>query len=510
MTTNRPALVLVWALAIAAQLSAQLSVINSSTLRQGQLPQYQDEGRESIYSDLRISYRTKIRDIRFSSELQLEGFGTGGLDDQYFHILRRNITAAWSTGELTVGNTFQIFGNGLLLRSFELPGFIYENAVYQVQHRVIRDVDGISLRLRLGRVNFQMLSGRPTINPLLPPDLRETEGRLNGVHAIIRLPYNFSLGAGYVDHDSELRTVAAGGNFGWTPDELLTVARQALFVDLNVEYASQLDAPEWRYVDDSPPQALYATANVSWGPLGVSIEYKDYKSFDLGFNDPPPLVRESSERLLNRATHVLLAANERGYQAEGYLSLPLDMVLTANLSWAINEIGYGFNPEYRQHYLGLDWFTATWSGRLFVENGLEDIVLQRDRWTTGIKADRPLPTGLSIGIDLQAQSFRRYLEAFIPGDPPLLDDDVRNHYIALNLQNWHSFSIGVGLEQSDDPEVTDDLIRYPSLTVGWQPSYKFGATLFIGDRRRGTACDHGYCVEVLDYSGTELTLRWQL
>ena len=86
-----------------------------------------------------------------------------------------------------------------------------------------------------------------------------------------------------------------------------------------VEYAQEdrTFGQWWAFAHaDRTPHALYAGTNLLWGPVTLSLEWKDYAQFRLGTNDPPSLIREHTAVLLNRHTHVLLAQREEGYQAE--------------------------------------------------------------------------------------------------------------------------------------------------------------------------------------------------
>ena len=85
------------------------------------------------------------------------------------------------------------------------------------------------------------------------------------------------------------------------------------------EYAhQQRSVAQWFEFDrgGGSPHALYAATNLIAGPLAISAEWKDYQRFRLGTNDPPSLVREHTFALLNRATHVLMADDEHGFQVE--------------------------------------------------------------------------------------------------------------------------------------------------------------------------------------------------
>src|SRR5439155_391400 len=114
----------------------------------------------------------------------------------------------------------------------------------------------------------------------------------DGVHAD-------ELGSGFVELD---------------PFRLARVERVSL--PLYVEYAQQNGSfgDWWRFTSGDSVHALYARANLLAGPLALLGEWKDYSGFRYGTNDPPSLVREHGFPLLNRATHVLDATRERGFQ----------------------------------------------------------------------------------------------------------------------------------------------------------------------------------------------------
>ena len=70
--------------------------------------------------------------------------------------------------------------------------------------------------------------------------------------------------------------------------------------------------------------AFYGALDLAAGPVGLSLETKDYKRFTVlrrvdgrtPLNNPPALTREHLFTLLNRAPHVVNADDERGQQAE--------------------------------------------------------------------------------------------------------------------------------------------------------------------------------------------------
>src|SRR5262245_485341 len=71
--------------------------------------------------------------------------------------------AEWSDEHLRlrVGNFYTILGNGLLHRSFELPGVILNQQAFPSRYTLSRDVDGGLAEATLGPVSAILFSGPP-------------------------------------------------------------------------------------------------------------------------------------------------------------------------------------------------------------------------------------------------------------------------------------------------------------------------------------------------------------
>ncbi|HEX9653793.1 MAG TPA: hypothetical protein VGA99_08780, partial [bacterium] len=285
-------------------------------------------------------------------------------------------------------------------------------------------------------------------------------------------------------------------------DELLAlVGAGAWTLDFYSEYATSKGFGKFAEFNAETPHALYFAGNFSWQTLGGSVEYKDYQSFDFGINDPPPLIRENSEYLLNRLTHRLDAFGETGFQAELYYSPQPLTRFTANFSRARNNFGNLF----LQRYLGVEKIGAPWSLRGFFDLGKEEFFAESRRITAGVVPDYTFGDGAVAGLDVQWQHVKREFAIF--------NYTLTNFYTSVSLQNWRKFSVALSVERSTDPDVTGVNPQVESAdkyflngSVGWTPNPRISLQLFAGERRRSTKCDHGFCLEVLDFKGLELRL----
>jgi len=161
------------------------------------------------------------------------------------------------------------------------------------------------------------------------------------------------------------------------------------------------------------------------------------------------------------------------------------------------------NLLFIERYLGVEYSGDPWGLRFFLDTGQDELFSETGRFTTGIAPDYSRTDGTTIGLNIQWQRFKR------------LDNRIKNFYATFSIQNWRKFSFAFSGERSNDPNETDDLtakaIKYfINGSIGWHPTPQMDLQLFLGKRRGGTACDHGFCIEVLDFEGMELRLetRW--
>lgn len=477
---------------------AQVSVRSLSTARYGQLPNIDRDANPAFYTDLTVEYRYRS----FLGGLRTEGFHADNIGNRYDRISQMYLEYAWNWGSARAGSSYGIFGRGLIFRAFELPGFVYESRVFRTQHQVIRDVNGFNLKLTPGPVNVQFIIGETPVNFLDPPE-DQVNGDFTGGQVSVDLPGRLMVGTAYLEYDTSLKDKLSTYFVSWSADELLAqIGADSWTLDFYGEYATSKGFGRIAVLNNQTPHALYIAGNVSWHTLGGSFEYKDYQSFDFGINEPPPLIRENSEYLLNRITHKLDTFGEIGFQTEVYYSpQPLTRFI-ANFSRARNNFGNLF----LQRYFGIEKIGSPWSARFFFDHGKEEFFSESRRITTGITPDYTFTNGTVVGLDLQGQYIKRELSADF-------NYTLTNFYTNIFLQDWRKLSFALSVERSTDPDETGVNPQFEKGdkyflggSVGWTPSPQISLQLFAGERRQSTKCDHGFCLEVLDFKGMELRL----
>lgn len=490
---------------------AQFSIQSLSQISYGKLPgATRSVELPTYYNHLSIEYRlnsflsdelsllvgARLQSF-FSPELNSPSF-----DESYNKFSQRYVEASWRWVNIRAGNSFAIIGRGMVLRSFELPGFLYEDPQLRQRHGVIRDVDGWKISLSPGPFEVMAISGKP-VDPLRTPiDKSRRGGEVRGGQASVRLPGNVQVGGAYLEFRERQKVPLATRFLQFSLKPVLsTLGIPDFDADFYTEYATVQGRNGFGKFDADHPYAFYFSGTLAYSAWGASFEYKDYRDFAFGINDPPSLVRENAEVLLNRATHVLLAEAERGIQTEISFAPAAAWRITANYSNSKNDLGVN-SPATRYHeaLLTVEWFGENLTTKIFVDGGRDDLLFEKDRFTSGGAADYHFTNGLTFGFDIQGQRMHR------------LDYEFTNYYSALRLGGWKNLSLSVQMERSSDPFETDDLTTkrkkiWTGIGIGWKPASQIDLQFFGGKRRGGNACDHGYCLQVQPFSGVELRMQ---
>ena len=429
--------------------------------------------------------------------------------------------AAWQDRglEVRVGNFQALFGRGLVLRAFELPGVVREEQFRQFGYS--RDLDGGQVRYRRGSLDLMALTGQPRRAD--EPPGTERRGLASGAQAAGQLVKGLRLGGEYLRLDPQDGgpTTHIPGGFAQVAFEpwLSRLGLRALTLGAYGEYAHAIDldpsasvSPD---VDPDEGRALYVGTDVSLPLLlpglraAASWEYKDYDNFALPgtVNEPPTLVREHTMALLNRSTHVLEPAQEEGYQFEARLDWRQRADLTLNWSRAENSDSRRFEEFFAELAGHRGLFTLSLFADL-AEDG-SAIPPVRERETYGTYAVVPLHGDHSLEIELARMRGSRDSS---PADIPFED-----RYASLTWAWAERISLGVVTTSTDDPG--DPGAGEPDPSTGRYPRQDFtsvGARLrlarhhdllgFWGKRRGGIACTAGTCYVVPAFDGASLQL----
>lgn len=243
------------------------------------------------------------------------------------------------------------------------------------------------------------------------------------------------------------------------------------------------------------------------------METKDYHEFDLTFNDPPSLVPEFSEKLLNRATHFLEAVDEKGHQvsASQAIGAPgVDWVVEATRTFASGRRKFGegdfrLRNEVELTHLALATDpTRPWQAAVHGAIDRDEFDLIDHRRTAGIRVSGPLRGDFGFEVDLAHQHSERRGTGEFDG-----------FAAALIVSQAGRGQVGVEFERSNDPFVEDDPAtpeietdprRWVSLVASAELGPRHQMVVFVGQRQGGTACVSGTCYVVPDFEGVEMRL----
>ncbi len=494
--------------------AGDLQASNLLEFQAGRDPTLEADDRTKLFNQFILDHaRGGLRlGLRFESYRDSEHPPFGTPDFDYAELAQK--FAEWSSPGLRVrvGNGYAMLGRGLLLRAFELPG-VLRTAVYPpVRYAESRDLDGVIIEARRGRLGATLLSGRPVLDPGAPPGAESAfilrrGGTVSGGRAELNCGRGLRFGASYLRTDG----TAADGQEDQGGVDLEVRAHELLpalaAADLDLRLYGEYAGRGWRpFADgllmrDGEPHALYTALEINHGAWGASFETKRYHRFNLAINDPPSAVPEFSPHLLNRATHVLQAQDERGHQLAVQGALPRGWTAHAARAFAANRddvLGeYRNRRRYEVSYLGLESPGAgAWRGALFGAFGQDEPEAVVDRHGLGVRVERSWADGWSAALDLERQVNRRTVFA--------ADQRFTEHFLAAGVARAGRGSLTVLLELADDPVLDEDTWWGASANVQLGASHE--ALLFAGRRRGGNACTSGTCYFVPDFRGAELRL----
>ena len=490
--------------------SAQVALRDLVVAQAGRSKLFQPANRTGLYHQLNLDATAgAIRvGLRYESDQNSERTNT------YRVFTQRFAEASNDHVRIRGGNYYTILGRGLVQRAFELPDVVLEEPGVYAKYGFSRDLDGVMVEGETGPFTLRLIEGQPNPGTSAPVDGPTHLGSLGGGEAKFSIGRGARIGATYLRHSNEpdARQDELGSGFvDLDPLELLGV--KAASLPLYAEYAQLNRSWEqwWQFeMGDEAPHAFYAASNLLWGPFSLAAEWKDYRHFRLGFNDPPSLVREHGYTLLNRSTHVLDAESEHGYQLEAAWSLKHWGTLT------VNQTRSDGTPANRTLRFEETYWEARFApgpeprveATVYLDHGLDEFDFVSDRDTYGGSATLRFLPQYSATLDLARQDATGIV-AF--GSPPSWSDRFLSFLVARS--GWGSAAFQwerTNAPFEEDPvrpvDPQEHALTFTSGTVSAEVGKHFDATLFYGKRRGGLACTAGTCYKVEPFKGTELRL----
>jgi len=490
---------------------AQPAVTSLIEAQSGNMPFAEPRNRTDLYGQFQLEhgFPSGRVGLRFEQDRNSE--------DAFDYAAVTQRWAEWRDERLRVrvGNLYTILGRGLLHRSFELPGIVLDQPGLRSRYGPSRDVDGLLAEGDWGPVSARLLGGTPNSGTYSPAPENEQfgldryVGTLAGGQVAATVWRGARLGAAYLRTSNGLGTNREFGSGFVDLDPLRMVGVTSAALPIFVEYA-QADrtfGDWWSFrTGDRDTFALYAGANLLAGDFTLAAEWKDYRQFRLGINDPPSLVREHSATLPNRATHVLDAVRERGFQLEGSWSLRPWGSVTANLSRSDGR-GDRFDERFLELHAAPE-NGRRWEATLFWDEGKDEFSSIARRRILGGSATGRLAGRWAVTLDVQRQAATREF-------PLLPAVRFHDHFAAVTASHAGVGSVTLQGERSTDPEQEDPALatdarvdprRFLAAILQATISEHHEVTLFVGERRGGRACTAGTCYEVQAFRGAELRL----
>jgi hypothetical protein len=475
---------------------SQFSGNNIMEVQIGNIPDTDPPALVSNYDQLNLQYRYK----GFKASTRMEYFINEFPERRYISLSQLQLRYTTKSLEFTAGHFYDMLGNGLLLRAYDIPGTVFESQGYRVRHGFYRDLLGVSGAYQGERFHLKALYGKPLIN-VFPPTVEFKERRLDNIYAI---------NAGYAIWGQTfsmnyLLNAPSGMNHHFGSINLS--GNLPLDFSYNTELAAEFGTGQALFSGEESRHAIYASLTYAGMQFGGSLEWKEYSNFFLGsgFNDPPTLVKEHSYKVLNRSTHVTQLSNEGGFQAEVYYRFNNGQVLTLNTSRSRNEFSevYIFHEYFAELYTPVGESSSI---KWFIDYARDPFKEEPNRYAAGGIYETPFVGKWSSLLEIEYQYFKR---------DGLIGGPVHNAVLIAGVSRGPKFSFSATWEVSTDPYLTDkintfEIERQARHWIGIDAKYKFGRhntlAIFAGQRRGGPACTSGICYEVLDFQGVELRL----
>lgn len=484
---------------------AQISGSLQSSYQLGNLPDEKPADRTNLYNQLNLQYYQK----NITIGLRIENYIADG-EYEYNNLSQKYLQYQNNGFQFEIGNIYEILGRGILLRGYEIPGTIYEHLGTRQRYGFYKDIEGLSINYSGESIQTKMIYGR-VLNNLLPPLLDETDKRLRRPVLVQGGELNYTAisqvqpGLILMRTDQNGMVNKYGGlNFqGYTENGFQYYAEYTQ--NINPEYSSV-------QLGKNGPYGLYGSISYSNELISSILEVKDYNNYDLGINDPPPLVREHSFTLLNRSIHSVEATGEKGFQFETVVDIGNFDNITFNHAQA--SINYADRKyQFYEYYMDLNYYLdENWLTKVFIDFAKDEFEKEDNRITTGISSQDIISGYWSYNSELQYQQFDRIL---IP------EQKVSSILYQGTISHAPDFSISLLLEWVDDPTeqnydnetelavIFKDYLKadFYGLDISYIYSQTNTFSLFYGERRGGNACNGGICYQVQPFNGLEFRIN---
>lgn len=463
---------------------------------------------EILENWLNLDYRHAV----FSAGIRLDVFQPNDPDpsisrgkERYADIAFKYINAGFGdieTGaEITVGNFYELFGRGLVVKSYEDRNI-----------RIDNNLLGVSLKGRYAGFIIKAFSGSAENSQAERKDI---------LHAV-DLEYegigNLNPGITFALNQSEVESIAN------TRMAAFRIQPSIWNFDLYTEYGVKMNKDIRNNIfggeEDFAGEAFYGSLNFYFDSFSIVGEYKYYDNFTFSsqdgtviYNTPPAVRKEYAYTLLNRHPSPLNQNNEQGFQLEGFYSLsPETDFLTA-----YSQTRTLPSASYYQRTTGINQP---------VQTQLKEVYIQANHhWSDFIYTVAAL--GYNEELDSDTKSITPIIEnRFYFDDINTIKVVLEHQQVTDRRTNEQYYDDLISVEYLKSPDfsvslVTDLQTREPQpgrivrqlwafVQFGYKISSHSDLSLLIGSRQAGNICIGGVCRYEPEFRGVEFKMLTRL
>lgn len=232
--------------------------------------------------------------------------------------------------KFTVGNFYELFGRGMILKSYEDRNI-----------RVDNNLMGFKVNAFYEDFYLTALSGSATNSQNIREDVIHGIDIFYSGLSFLKPGFSYAI------------NIPQSQNFSKTSLTSFRIEPSLWNFDFYFEFgAKQNQTIKKLYLSDNEKiigKGFYGSSSFYYGPVSISAEYKIYDNFSftssdqtISYNTPPALRKEYTYLLLNRHPSALNANNENGFQIEVNYSMDEQTNFQSNfgLTNSLNENSY--------------------------------------------------------------------------------------------------------------------------------------------------------------------------
>ncbi len=467
-----------------------------------------DYQREIFENWMNVDYRHSI----FSAGIRFDVFQPNDPDpsisrgkDRYseisFKYISANIGNRREGLKLTVGNYYEMFGRGLVLKSYEDRNI-----------RIDNNLLGVSVGANYADFHLRVMTGMAENAVAERKDiLHAADLEYKGIKGI---KFGATYAANKPDVENIARTSLATVRFAprfWKFD---------LYTEYGIKNNKDIKSSVFNGAENKIGEGLYGNLNFYLGLFSISGEYKYYDNFafqsedkTINYNTPPSLRKDHTYILLNRHPSALDQNNEQGYQFEANFAFSENSILLVNYnrtktlsssSYYQRFLNTNNDPQTQLEDLYLQ-FTQTWS-RSFETIFAFDI---NEELSTNTKNISPILDSKfyfgdihTIRLVLEHQQTENYYS----------EEKHYNQIFQLEYLRSPDISVSLVTEMKTSEPIPSETKRefWGFIMFGYKLASHTDLSLLVGTRQAGNICVGGVCRYEPEFEGIELKMLTRL